>query len=127
MSTISVDNITDKSAAETVDATYVVHGTAKAWWSLNGTGTIAARDSLNVSSFDDDGTGHYGANFTNAFGAADYGATHWSDNVIGSNTAYVQDNLHSYSTGEMSWQTTNSVPTAFDSPFTSHTLLGDLA
>ena len=34
-------------------------GLAKAWANLNGTGTIALRDSFNVSSVTDDGTGDY--------------------------------------------------------------------
>lgn len=45
---------------------------AKAWSNLNGTGTIAERDSFNVSSYTDNGTGDYTVNFTNAFGAADF-------------------------------------------------------
>lgn len=47
-------------------------GLAKSWLNFNGTGTIATRDSLNVSGLVDNGQGDYTANFTNAFGAADY-------------------------------------------------------
>ena len=45
---------------------------AKAWANLNGTGTIAGRDSLNISSYDDNGTGNYDYNFSTSFAAADY-------------------------------------------------------
>ena len=50
----------------------MVNGSAKAWVNFNGTGTIASRDSLNVSGLTDNGTGDYTINFSNAFSAADY-------------------------------------------------------
>jgi hypothetical protein len=68
MSTIRCDNF-GPSAGGT---TYSARGIAKAWVNFNGTGTIAARDSENVSSLTDVATGRYGVNFSNAFGAADY-------------------------------------------------------
>jgi len=68
MSVIRVDNF-GPSAGGT---TYSARGIAKAWVNFNGTGTIAARDSENVSSLTDNGTGDYTVNFSNAFGAADY-------------------------------------------------------
>lgn len=42
-------------------------GIAAMWANLNGTGTIALRDSLNVSSVTDRGTGLYTLNTTSAF------------------------------------------------------------
>jgi hypothetical protein len=69
MSTIRVDNF-GPSAGGT---TYSARGIAKAWANFNGTGTIAARDSENVSSLTDNGAGDCTVNFSNAFGAADYG------------------------------------------------------
>ena len=38
------------------------HDTAKAWVNFNGTGTVAIRDSFNVSSVTDNGTGDYSTN-----------------------------------------------------------------
>jgi hypothetical protein len=70
MSTLNVSNITDGTT--TVGTSYVVNGSAKAWVNFNGTGTIAARDSLNLSSLTDNGTGDYSVNFSNNFGAVDY-------------------------------------------------------
>ena len=46
--------------------------TAKAWVNFNGTGTVAIRDSHNVSSITDDGIGLYRMNFTNAMANANY-------------------------------------------------------
>jgi hypothetical protein len=70
MSTLNVSNITDGTT--TVGTSYVVNGSAKAWVNMNGTGTIAIRDSLNVASLTDAGTGQYRMNFTNSFAAVDY-------------------------------------------------------
>ena len=81
MSTIRVDNF-GPSAGGT---TYSARGIAKAWVNFNGTGTIAARDSENVSSLTDLGVGAYRINWTSAFGAADYAVsgTSINGNVIG--------------------------------------------
>ena len=46
--------------------------TAKAWVNFNGTGTVAIRDSHNVSSITDLGTGHYQVNFANAMANTGY-------------------------------------------------------
>lgn len=43
-----------------------------AWVNFNGTGTVAIRDSDNVSSITDNGTGQFGINFTNALPHANY-------------------------------------------------------
>jgi hypothetical protein len=47
-------------------------GIAKAWVNFNGTGTVAIRDSFNVSSITDNGTGDYTINFTTAMSNANY-------------------------------------------------------
>ena len=52
--------------------TSIQHGVAKIWVNFNGTGTIAVRDSLNVTSLTDEGTGQYDVNYTNATNASDY-------------------------------------------------------
>ena len=46
--------------------------TAKAWVNFNGTGTVAIRDSHNVSSITDASTGAHTVNFTNAMANASY-------------------------------------------------------
>jgi hypothetical protein len=46
----------------------------KAWVNFNGTGTVAIRDSFNVSSITDNGTGDYTINFTTAMPSANYSA-----------------------------------------------------
>ena len=45
---------------------------AKAWVNFNGTGTVAIRDSFNVSSITDNGTGDYTVNFTTNLANANF-------------------------------------------------------
>lgn len=47
-------------------------GVAKAWINFNGDGTVAIRDSYNVTSITDNGTGDYTLNFTIALANANY-------------------------------------------------------
>lgn len=68
MSTIRVDNF-GPSAGGT---TYSARGIAKAWVNFNGTGTIATRDSENVSSLTDNATGQYYINITSNMADANY-------------------------------------------------------
>ena len=57
MSTLNVGNITD--GTNSVDTEKLSKGTAAAWVNFNGTGTVTIRDSYNVSSITDNGTGYY--------------------------------------------------------------------
>ena len=68
MSTIKVTNI--QATGETVSR--AVSGVAAAWVNFNGTGTIATRDSVNVASLTDQGTGAYDINFTNNMANDDF-------------------------------------------------------
>ena len=52
--------------------TNLQQGLAKAWVNLNGTGTIAIRDSTNIASVTDNGTGDYSSNFTNNMGNTNF-------------------------------------------------------
>lgn len=44
----------------------------QAWVNFNGTGTLAVRDSYNVSGVTDNGTGDYTVNFTNSMADTNY-------------------------------------------------------
>ena len=68
MSLIRVDNF-GPSAGGT---TYSARGIAKAWVNFNGTGTVAVRDSENVSSLTDISTGRYAANLSSSMTDANY-------------------------------------------------------
>ena len=71
MSTITVTNI--KATGET--ASRAVSGVAAAWVNFNGNGTIATRDSINVSSLTDIGTGNYAVNLSNNMNNVNYCVT----------------------------------------------------
>ena len=80
MSTIIATTLSNGSVS--VPTATVVNGSAKAWVNFNGTGTIAARDSFNVASLTDNGTGNYTVTFSNAFGAADYASVASGNNAL---------------------------------------------
>jgi hypothetical protein len=52
--------------------TNLQQGLAKAWLNMNGTGTVATRDSFNIASITDNGAGDYTGTFTNAMNTDDY-------------------------------------------------------
>lgn len=76
MSTLSTANISSK-AANTPPVIKDVNGTecgtfCRAWVNFDGTGTVSIRDSFNVSSITDNGTGAYSVNFATAMPNANY-------------------------------------------------------
>ena len=74
MSTLKVATIQDTSGSNSSTPEQVAQGRAKAWVNFNGTGTVAIRDSFNVSSITDNATGQYTVNFTTAMANANYAA-----------------------------------------------------
>ena len=70
MSELRANTISD--AAGTGPVTLTGQSAAKAWVSLNGTGTVAIRESFNVSSITDNGAGSYTVNFATAMDDANY-------------------------------------------------------
>lgn len=76
MSTLRVNNITDTSGGS---SSLSVPGAAKAFVNFNGTGTVAIRAQLNVSSITDNGVGDYTVNFSSALTDANYSVTATGD------------------------------------------------
>ena len=62
----------------------------RAWVNFNGTGTVAIRDSGNVSSITDNGTGDYTVNFSTAMSDANYASTGSAQAQPGSFDAFFQ-------------------------------------
>lgn len=62
MSTLRVNTIQNSGGTGSPE----INGLARAWVNFNGTGTVAIRQGLNVSSITDNGTGDYTVNFTNS-------------------------------------------------------------
>jgi hypothetical protein len=121
MSTITVTNI--KATGET--ASRVVSGVAAAWVNFNGTGTIATRDSNNVSSLTDNGTGRYEINLTSSFSAVEYTGAGFSAGGLADGN-YSESIVYLKTTGtyfqRAHWQTTMS-----DLAYVGSQVFGDLA
>ena len=70
MSEIRVTTVSD--TAGTGPVTLTGQYAAKAWVNFNGTGTVAIRESANVGSITDNGTGLYTVNFSSSLTDANY-------------------------------------------------------
>jgi len=99
-SELRVNTLKDAAGNNSVAMTNVARGTLKAWVNFNGTGTIAARGSLNLSSLADNGTGQYGINYASAWSAVTYAFT----GTMG------QDTATSRTTGGMMFDDQGSTP-----------------
>ena len=57
----------EHSTAGSLDTSYVVNGSAKAWVNFQGSSTAVIRDALNSSSLTDNGSGDYTNTYVSAF------------------------------------------------------------
>lgn len=80
-STVKVNNL--RKVSESADRD--ISGVAAAWVNFNGTGVIANRDSLNVSSLTDNGTGQYYVNYSNDMANDDYSFSYYFGGGSGTN------------------------------------------
>ena len=76
MSELRADTITASDGTSLV--TLTKQSAAKAWVSFNGSGTIAARGSLNLSSLTDNAAGDYTINYTTSMADGNYAASGFS-------------------------------------------------
>ncbi|MAV98188.1 MAG: hypothetical protein CML81_00075 [Rhodobiaceae bacterium] len=77
-SILRVNTLTDASSNNSTAMSTINQGTAKAWVNLNGTGTIATRDSFNVSSLSDTATGEHEVTLSSAFSDTNYATSNAS-------------------------------------------------
>ena len=66
MSKLQADTIATRDGAASTAMLNAINGSAKAWVSFNGTGTIAIRSGFNVSSLTDLAAGSWQVNFATA-------------------------------------------------------------
>ena len=78
-SELRVNTLKDASGNNSVGMSTVASGSAKAWGLFNGTGTIAIRDSFNVSGITDLAVGKMTVSKTNAMGSVNYTTSLRSD------------------------------------------------
>ena len=74
-SELRVNTLKDAAGNNSIGMSYVAEGSAKVWINFNGTGTIATRDSFNVTSITDGGTGLYTVTIANDMGNVNYSTT----------------------------------------------------
>ena len=95
-SILKVDTVTGVTTAGSIavtgegnsTTTNLQQGLAKAWMDLNGVGTIAVNDSLNIASVTDSGTGRYDPFFTNSMNTANYSS------ALGTNGGHILTENH---------------------------------
>ena len=105
--------------------TNLQQGLAKCWVNFDGTGTIASRDSFNIASLTDTGTGHYAPNFSNNMSNNDYSATGGiSESGVGGEATIILGD--GYTTSSVLIFTRNST-SATDYQFVATSIHGDLA
>jgi hypothetical protein len=125
--TLAADVFRDATSNDEVEAQYIVHGTAKSWANLNGTGTIALRDSLNVASVVDNGTGDYTFNFGNEMSAADYKYGNSVGNLSGVVSFIYIAGSGRYNAGNMRFFTVDQTYGTADRELINFDVHGDLA
>ena len=133
MSEILTNKLTGTSTAGSIvvtgegnsTTTNLQQGLAKAWVNFDGSASGAtARDSFNVSSTDDDGTGTYGVNVNTSFSSANH-ASHGTCDAVG-NFSAVEINTVATS-GINSMRCWNDNPATIDATLVFVTMHGDLA
>ncbi len=72
MSTLKVNTIQNTSGGSSSTAEQIEQGRAKAWIHFDGQSTVAIRDSFNVSTLTDNGTGDYTISFSSAMANTNY-------------------------------------------------------
>lgn len=119
------------TTAGTVDTKYVVSGSAKAWVNYTGVSSTSARDSLNISSLTDAGTGNtYPISFVSSMANDDYSGSYYQNSFA--STAYGNFN-NTYGGGFGSFSTASFGNAAYgssgstDSGNNYTTIFGDLA
>ena len=132
-SILRVNTLTDASSNNSIATSFIAGGSAKSWVNFNGIGTIATRDSLNVASLTDIGTGNHDINFSSSMADANYSrSTHMQRENTTANYANIDGshNNDTYSTSTLEVRTiymNNAAAGAVDSPIVSNQIFGDLA
>ena len=144
MSEIKVDTLTGKTSAGDITVTSeggaatqsLQQGLAKVWCNFEQTATHTVRDSLNISSLNDDGAGLTDTNYTSSFSNDDYvaggHASKYSDTNENAYWLFPVRATAVYSTSSTSWSSgyssgTGSAMGLIDLSVNLCTIHGDLA
>ena len=131
--TIAFDTLTTsdsvKSGTEkSVDTSYIYNGVTKVWFRLTGVSTASLDDSLNVSSFNDEGTGNYKVTYTNNMNNITYSYSNgvgWD--VGGTNSTFNGTDKDEILTSTLEIYHVNASDSATDANLSMGSIHGDLA
>ena len=115
MSTIKVTNLQDTSGGNSSTSEQIAQGRAKAWVNFDGTfgsspytqANGGIRDSFNVTSVTDNGTGNYTVNFASNMSNDDYVVV-VSSYMTGSNSSAAYERIDSLTTSSFLIRTVHS-------------------
>lgn len=123
MSTLRTNTITDAAGANSMPVADINQGRAKAWATINGTGTISIYDSFGISSIVDVGVGIVDVNLSPAMLNALYSIP---GSVINSGVNYAYSSNLAVSTTKITTNTLNNATAALaDCSYNSISVFGD--
>ena len=126
MSTLKVNTIQDTSAGSSSTPAQIEQGRAKAWINLDGANTIEIRDSYNVSSITDNGTGDYTISFSTAMANTNYCATGTCTYLMGTVPRFRILSGYVWATGSIRVITGYTDTTGADHEVVGVTVFGDV-
>ena len=131
-SELRVNTLKDAAGNNSIATSFVAGGSAKSFINFNAA-TPAIRESFNVSSLDDNGTGLFDTNFSSAMGDVNYTLTSGSGDVGGNDVFHIafagaNTTPTAPTTANYPLKLTNAAGNAFvDVKFSMATVNGDLA
>ena len=140
MSEMIVNKLTGKTSAGDIDVVseggnatmQLQQGLAKVWINMDGGGTISTRDSLNIASITDSGTGTYQHNSINAMSSDDYSCVYNAGNGSGNsedptNPGNGFSSSHPNTASQAVMETLNDTAVNIDRDYIGGAWHGDLA
>ena len=116
----------DLTDAYAFTGTVTSQGTARAWVNFNGTGTVAIRDSHNVSSLTDHGTGDYTVTFSITMANINYLSVGMGGNTGSGLRAVIQEATEDTpATGSCRYHTVYSSGEVSDAAYVGIAIFGD--
>ena len=119
----------EHSTAGSIATNFVVEGSCKSWVNVNGSGSAGStlmRDSFNISSDTDNGTGSYTLAFSTSMNNANYAASSGTTNATDAGT-YNPAGICDRATGSYRMDIESSSSSQADPGIADATIFGDLA
>jgi len=136
MSTLKTNTLTGTTSAGSIvvtgeggsTTTNLQQGLAKIWFRITGVSTASLDDSLNVSSFNDEGTGNYKVTYTNNMNNITYSYSTGSGwDVGGTSSTYNGTDKDEILTSTLEIYHVNASDSATDANLSMGSIHGDLA